>query len=247
MITDVDALKKFVDECIDENAIALDIEAFCIPGRALGRVSLLQFATELDDVYIVDALRFKRDELRSALSPLLESATPVKLMYDCRVDAHALHSQLGIRLRGAFDLQLLGTYLRVASDIDDIYRTGLKDALKKHFGVSSPDAVDIKAAMKSGSPVWDERPLTPAMVQYAAGDVRHLHNLRTMLKVQAPRYCMAATRRLTERFVESYTTTRLARLNQPGFDSFIRVRESWLEACMDEARELEDSDESEGL
>lgn len=36
-----------------------------------------------------------------------------------------LNARIGIRLRGAFDLQLLGTYLQVEDDPEDNYRKGV--------------------------------------------------------------------------------------------------------------------------
>jgi len=240
IITDIAALHEIVEDFMSFHSIALDIEAFCVTGRALGRISLLQFGLETGEVYLVDALCFRRDELRSALSPLLEFPFPVKLMYDCRVDAHALYAQFGIRLRGVLDLQLLGTYLRVRDNPEDNYRAGLRDALHKYLEVRSLDAADVKAAMRSGLKVWDVRPLTPSLVKYAAGDVHHLHALLDELEDRTPSYFTVATRRLTERFLESYTTHPTSEINTTFFDSFVRVRKTWLHECREEAQVPDD-------
>ncbi len=117
------------------------------------------------------------------LKELLESRRVEKIFYDVRADCDALHAQFGVRVRNAFDVQILCAWTQ--QQRGDGYLWGLAKALKKYTLLPAAELQRIERLKQDGlrlfapelggrAAVWRERPLPELLVDYASCDVRHL-------------------------------------------------------------------------
>lgn len=122
----------------------------------------------------------------TGLGSLLESCQVLKITFDCRADSDALAHQFGVRLTNVLDMQVYEQAVRVAS--------GEPLPCKRFFrGVKCYPYVKGMASMtrqyipsttmnqlggttdngphKTDHLVWQKRPITEAVISYAANDV----------------------------------------------------------------------------
>jgi ribonuclease D len=144
--------------------VALDCEAAGFH-RYSDRLCLLQLSTERD-TYIVDPLGFDPSGL---LRPSLEDPAVEVVMHGADFDLRLLRRDLGIRLRGLFDTQIAAQLLGEET-------LGLAGLLEARLG--------IHLSKKFQRADWAERPLSDAMLEYAADDTRYLAGLADLLVEQ---------------------------------------------------------------
>lgn len=142
--------------------IALDCEAAGFH-RYSDRLSLVQLSSP-DRTFIIDPLAFDISDLLKA--PLEDPEVEI-VMHGADFDLRLLHRDLGIRLTGLFDTQVAAALLGESS-------LGLAALLEKHLGVS--------LSKKFQRADWAKRPLPDEMLDYAASDTRHLHELAAILR-----------------------------------------------------------------
>ena len=142
--------------------IALDCEAAGFH-RYSDRLSLLQLSTT-ERTFIIDPLGFDPTEI---LRGPLEDPEVEVLMHGADYDLRLLDRDLGIRLTGLFDTQVAAALLGESS-------IGLAALLEKHLRVS--------LSKKYQRADWAKRPLPDDMLDYAASDTRHLHELAAILR-----------------------------------------------------------------
>ncbi|CAE7811809.1 Exd1 [Symbiodinium sp. CCMP2592] len=177
-IDELQDCRSVCDVLLQVDAIAVDVEGVDL-GRA-GEICIIQVSTRMRQVYLFDITTLGRAAFRSGLKELLESVDVVKLFYDCRSDADALHHLHGVRLANVLDLQVLFTH-------QSGQRSGQLPGMAKALGQvlsyeEHQEAKGIKAAgtgmfapEKGGNiQVWKLRPLPQLLVRYCAQDVRHL-------------------------------------------------------------------------
>jgi exonuclease 3'-5' domain-containing protein 1 len=192
---------------------AVDFEGVAL--SRTGAISLAQVAPPNGPVYLVDvacmgAAAF--DEGR--LGELLGAKHPLKLVFDCRGDADALHHQFGVRMRGVFDVQVA---FCLKKDVDHggkrgAYLMGLRKALKECPGLDDEARHELDAVKSAGASLfapelggsydaWTKRPMHPDLVKYAAADVTYLHHMHRTWRGFCGEKKMAAVteRRMRER------------------------------------------------
>ena len=145
-----------------EDRIALDCEAAGFH-RYSDRLCLVQLSTR-DEDYILDPLAF---DATPVLQPLLEDPSIEVLMHGADFDIRLLDRDLGIHLRGLFDTQAAAAILGVRS-------LGLQSLLESFL--------DVRLSKKHQRADWARRPLPDDMLEYAANDTRHLHELADVLR-----------------------------------------------------------------
>jgi len=167
--------------------LAVDLEGLDLSRD--GRITLLQMATATK-VYLVDVLVLGPRAFEQGLRDLLEDPTVEKLMFDCRQDSDALFYQYvpPVTLRGVWDLQMAEVYLRIrnrlpADGLAVYYKDegvkklrGLEECMRR-YGKSATMAEAkrlIHDEFVKDPQLWATRPLSPAAIQYAAGDVAGL-------------------------------------------------------------------------
>jgi len=113
----------------------------------------------------------------AALKALFENPAVAKIIHDCRQDADVLQHFLGISLVNVRDTQKMHELLTGAG------RVNLNNTLQS-YGCPINKArggIDYNACPK----YWEARPLTDAMLDYAAGDVEMLFQLWAAQKARA--------------------------------------------------------------
>jgi ribonuclease D len=182
--------------------IALDCEAAGFH-RYSDRLCLVQLSTE-GATYLIDPLAFDPSDL---LRSTLEDPDVVVVMHGADFDLRLLARDLRIRLRGLFDTQIAAQLLGEEA-------LGLAGLLEARFG--------IRLSKKFQRADWAERPLSEAMLEYAADDTRHLMRLADWLTAE-----LAEARRLPWASEECHALEEAAgRLPEPEApeDPVLRIR-----------------------
>ena len=142
--------------------IAVDCEAAGYH-RYSDRLCLLQLSTP-SGTFVLDPLAV---DPTSALKPVLEDPARRVLMHGGSYDLRLLRRDLDIAVARLFDTQVAASFLGEPA-------IGLQALLEKHLG--------IRVAKKFQRADWARRPLPGEMIDYAAGDTRHLHRLAAVLE-----------------------------------------------------------------
>jgi ribonuclease D len=144
--------------------VAVDTEAASFH-RYRDRIYLLQLAAPGLSL-IVDPLAVKD---LSVIGEVLADRNIEKIFHDADYDLRVLDRDYGFHAHRVFDT-------RVAAQLVGEPAIGLAALLEKHLGV--------KLSKTHQKADWSQRPLTPAMLAYAADDTRHLPELRDRLAAQ---------------------------------------------------------------
>jgi len=149
-----------------DGPIAVDTEAMgLIPGR--DRLCLVQLSDGKGDEHLV---RFERASDYSApnLKALLEDPDRLKLYHFARFDVGIIQAYLGITAAPLYCTRTASRLVRTYTD-----RHGLKDLVKELLG--------IEISKQQQTSDWGSGELSDAQREYAASDVRYLHQLKDKL------------------------------------------------------------------
>lgn len=142
--------------------IALDCEAAGFH-RYSDRLCLVQLSTP-DRTFVLDPLAI---DPAPHLKPFLEDARRRIIMHGAAYDLRLLARDLGIRIANLADTQVAASLLGEPA-------VGLQALLGEHLGIS--------VSKRYQRADWAKRPLTGSMIDYAAGDTRHLPDLIAILE-----------------------------------------------------------------
>ncbi|MFS8136707.1 MAG: ribonuclease D, partial [Thermomonas sp.] len=135
------------------------------PQLALVQIALHDGTSEGDDgILLVDPLV---PGMTDALAPLLADANVLKVMHSASEDLVAFKHACGVLPAPLFDTQIAAALAGIGGGM------GYQKLVLAQTGIT----VD-KGETRSD---WLRRPLSPAQLQYAADDVRHLHTLHQQL------------------------------------------------------------------
>jgi ribonuclease D len=152
---------KFAD-----GPIAVDTEAMgLVPGR--DRLCLVQLSDGKGHEHLV---RFGRDSDYSApnLKALLGDADRLKLYHFARFDVGIMQAYLGVIAAPLYCTRTASRLVRTYTD-----RHGLKDLVK--------ELLNIDLSKQQQTSDWGAAELSEAQREYAASDVRYLHQLKEKL------------------------------------------------------------------
>ena len=152
------ALAEVIAAARAEPLVAADTEAASFH-RYKDRVYLVQLSTRRATA-VIDPLALTDF---APLGSLLADANVEKVFHDADYDLRTLDRDYAFRARHLFDT-------RIAAQLAGEPAIGLAALLEKYVGVRL-----TKAHQRAD---WSQRPLTPAMLAYAADDTRHLPRLR---------------------------------------------------------------------
>lgn len=150
-----------VEELKQESVLAVDTEAASFH-RHIDRIYLIQVSTRTTTA-IIDPLAVKD---LAGFGELLGDPAIEIVFHDADYDLRLFDLQYGFRATRLFDT-------RVAAELTNEPGLSLAALLEKHVGVK----VDKRFQRAD----WSARPLTPAMLAYAAGDTSHLVELRDLM------------------------------------------------------------------
>ena len=147
------------------SAVAIDTET---QGLSLVRdkLCLVQLSGGDGDAHIVQMDRDAYDA--PVLKALLQDEAVTKIFHFARFDVAIMQRDLGVDTMNIFCTKIASGLVRTYTD-----RHGLKDLTRELLGV------DLSKQQQSSD--WASDELTEAQLQYAASDVLHLHQLRTIL------------------------------------------------------------------
>src|SRR6059036_1915831 len=155
-----------VDVTFAEGPIAVDTEAMgLVPGR--DRLCLVQLSDGKGNEHLV---RFKRGSDYSApnLKALLCDSNRLKIYHFARFDIGIIQAYLGIMAAPLYCTRTASRLVRTYTD-----RHGLKDLAKELLNV------DLSKQQQTSD--WGAGELNEAQREYAASDVRYLHQLKDRL------------------------------------------------------------------
>ena len=160
-----------------DGPIAVDTEAMgLMPGR--DRLCLVQLSDGKGDEHLV---RFARGSDYSApnLKALLSDPNRLKLYHFARFDVGIMQAYLGIMAAPLYCTRTASRLVRTYTD-----RHGLKDLVKELL------CVEISKQQQTSD--WGADELSDAQREYAASDVRYLHQLKEKLDERLAREDRAA-------------------------------------------------------
>ena len=146
----------------EASTIAVDCEAAGYH-RYSDRLCLVQLSTP-SETFVLDPLAIG---LTPHLKPFLEDPDRVVLMHGAAYDLRLLRRDLDINVARLVDTQVAASLLGEPG-------IGLQALLERHLG--------IRVSKKFQKADWARRPLSDDMIDYAAGDSRHLHRLAVLLE-----------------------------------------------------------------
>jgi ribonuclease D len=149
-----------------DGPIAVDTEAMgLVPGR--DRLCVVQLSDGKGDEHLV---RFKRgsDYAAPNLKALLGDSARLKLYHFARFDLGIMSAYLGIMAAPVYCTRTASRLVRTYTD-----RHGLKDLVK--------ELLNIDLSKQQQSSDWGAETLSDAQRDYAASDVRYLHQLKERL------------------------------------------------------------------
>eukprot|EP00796_Vickermania_ingenoplastis_P005321 gene5321-3823_t len=210
VVDSVEELTSATKAFMDSSCIALDVEALCTKDlkKQLGDISLIQACSDTERVvYLFDVLTLPRKELRECIGEVMANKEIWKLFFDCRRDAEALNSQLGLIPSRVLDLQLYFTAWQWK--LRSVHRrSSMGYVLKTVAGINRQEGdAAVQTAMTLGNrPVWDIRPLPEHFLEYAAGDVRHILLMAPHLVDKVGKTVpLDHVERITAKYVEHYS------------------------------------------
>lgn len=156
------ALHELVAAAAREPLLAVDTEAASFH-RYVDRVYLIQVSTR-QETAIIDPLAVAD---LAAFGELLANPDVLKVFHDADYDLRTMDRDFGFRARRLFDT-------RVAAQLAGEPSIGLAALAQKYLGITL-----AKTHQRAD---WSQRPLTPAMLAYAAADTHHLPALHDALR-----------------------------------------------------------------
>jgi len=164
LLTDAAELPDLVERLRREPRVALDTEAASFH-RYVDRVYLLQASSDRESV-LIDPLAIVD---LSPVGELLAAPEVEVVFHDADYDLRILHRDYGFVGRRLWDT-------RIAAQLCGETAFSLSALLEKHFG--------IRLSKQLQRADWSQRPLTDAMIAYAAADTAYLPALRDRLAEQ---------------------------------------------------------------
>ena len=161
LISDAGSLQELGEGLTGESRLAVDLEASGFH-RYSDRVCLLQVSSG-DQNFVVDTLAVDPSDV---LRGPLESPTVTVLLHGGDYDLRLLDRDLDLHPVKLFDTQTAAALLGEPS-------LGLAALLEKYL--------DVHVSKKYQRADWAKRPLPDELLDYAASDTRHLHELADLL------------------------------------------------------------------
>lgn len=199
LITETDALQQLCEKLRRDKIAALDTE-FVWNRTYLPRLGIVQLGSAEGEAWLLDGIAKKLDP--APLAALLSDADTVKILHDAHQDLALLKRFTGSAPLNVFDTRLAAGFAGYSSTLS------LKSLLSS--------ALNVELAKTETLTDWCLRPLSPAQLEYALGDVNHLPQLRVTL-LEAAR----------QRGAENWLAEDLAELDQPEAYDPIPPRDMW--------------------
>ena len=163
LVADEAGFRQAMSKISRARRIGLDLESngfFRYPER----VCLVQISTS-NDVFVIDPLAL---EDMKPLGDVLGKRRVETVLHAGSHDVLSLDRDWGMRIENLFDTNIAAAFVGMS-------RLGLANVLEEELGVDIPKEKRIQRSD------WSNRPLSSRALDYAANDVRYLHELRETL------------------------------------------------------------------
>lgn len=197
--------KAFVeDSLLNEKLIGIDTE-FNWRKTYFPELSLLQISTE-SRILLIDYLKFKS---LSFLKKILESNQRLIIMHSSRSDATVLSTNLKIKLKNTFDIQLA--------------EKEINGGFIKNYGSIVLNYSGYKLDKSETNSNWLKRPLKSKQLEYAANDVNFLipiykKQIKKLKKRDQVKKVMLDSRKEVEKGNQELHISRLKKLKRASND-----------------------------
>ncbi|GIX15779.1 MAG: 3'-5' exonuclease [Paracoccaceae bacterium] len=159
------------------------------------RLCLVQLSAGDGDAHVVQIARGQRTAPN--LTRILADRGTLKLFHFARFDIAALQAAFGVVTAPVYCTKIASRLVRTYTD-----RHGLKYLVQELLGI------DLSKQQQSSD--WGAQTLTPAQLDYAAGDVLHLHRLKEALDALLEREGRSALARACFDFLPTRAALDLA-------------------------------------
>ncbi|MDR2107336.1 MAG: ribonuclease H-like domain-containing protein [Holosporaceae bacterium] len=184
---------------IFRDSVAVDTETMGLVTKR-DRLCLVQLCSRDGDVHMVQIKKDRGDGDSEHLKRLLTDKSILKIFHFARFDVSVLNHALGIETSPIWCTKIASKLVRTYSD-----RHGLKVLCKEILGV------DISKYEQSSD--WGRDVLTREQLNYAAGDVLHLHKLKAKLEEMLLREGRMSLAERCFHAVETFSALELADVN----------------------------------
>lgn len=197
--------KAFVeDSLLNEKLIGIDTE-FNWRKTYFPELSLLQISTE-SQILLIDYLKFKS---LSFLKKILESNQRLIIVHSSRSDATVLSTNLKIKLKNTFDIQLA--------------EKEINGGFIKNYGSIVSTYSGYKLDKSETNSNWLKRPLKGKQLEYAANDVNFLipiykKQIKKLKKRDKVKKVMLDSRKEVEKGNQELHISRLKKLKRASND-----------------------------
>lgn len=148
------------DNCLINGSIAIDTETMGL-NLDHNRLCLVQIADQHGNIYLV---KLSKSYNCPNLKALLSNSTTLKLFHFARFDVAVIWKYLGVKIDNIFCTKIASKLVRTYTD-----HHGLKELCRELLG--------IQMNKTQQSSYWGAATLTNEQKEYAANDVRYLHQL----------------------------------------------------------------------
>lgn len=166
--------KDILDALLIDPVICLDMEGVDLCRD--GKITIIQIALRCGACYLFDVNEGMSEippEILLFLTDILESKSYLKVIHDGRMDADALLHIMNIRLTNIHDTQACDAHLKHPSR-----PRNLNDTLMAYgCAVNEVRSNNSDDMYKKDPRIWEKRPLSPEMIEYASKDVISLFEL----------------------------------------------------------------------
>lgn len=170
LATNTPGLESICAHVKETGVAALDTE-FVSRGNYRQKLCLVQVAADGASPAAIDCFQGFDS---APFARVMEDASVVKILHDSTTDLVLLRWWTGVAARNVFDTQLAAAFAGFRAGI------GLGQLLEGALGVGLAKTETLTD--------WTQRPLTPAQIEYALDDVRHLPALRVVLLSKAEEF-----------------------------------------------------------
>ncbi len=154
------------DNVIFKDSVAIDTETMGLMTKR-DRLCLVQMCSKNGEVHMVQIEKGQQHKAVN-LKRMLEDPKILKIFHFARFDIEILNYTFGIRVNNVYCTKIASKLIRTYTD-----RHGLKNLVKEILG--------IEISKQEQSSDWGRENLSEEQLEYAAGDVLYLHDLKKKL------------------------------------------------------------------
>ncbi|PRP75988.1 ATPase-like protein [Planoprotostelium fungivorum] len=183
LVDDVFRLVQAVSIIGSEKIISFDCEMTQDDGRS--QLALLQISTTCLSVFLFDMMFVKKiiPLMLESFKAIFESPNIKKIVHDGRQDVQLLKSELDISVKNVLDTQVQYSLLEKMRG-EETRRVSLSKLIERYC----PQHLTISQRFQHEPRLWEKRPLTSDMIDYASNDAKLLFEISRRIEDEMRAY-----------------------------------------------------------